>query len=36
MAAMMRNSYIACKVDKWERYLQTVSDWEVAKYLGLY
>lgn len=32
----MRNSYIAYKVDEWERYHQTVTDWEVQEYLRLY
>ncbi len=36
MGAVMRNSYLAYKVDEWERYHQTVTDWEVAEYLRLY
>ncbi len=30
------NSYLAYKTDEWERYHQTVTDWEVAEYLRLY
>ena len=30
------NSYLAYKVDEWERYHQTVTDWEVQEYLRLY
>ncbi len=36
MGTGMRNSYIAYKVDEWERYHQTVTDWEVLEYLRLY
>ena len=36
MGARMRDSYIAYKVDEWERYHQTVTDWEVQEYLRLY
>ena len=36
MGPVMRNSYLAYKVDEWERYHQTVTDWEVAEYLRLY
>ena len=36
MGEGMRNSYIAYKVDEWERYHQTVTDWEVQEYLRLY
>jgi len=32
----MLNSYLAYKVDEWERYHQTVTDWEVEEYLRLY
>ncbi len=32
----MLKSYIAYKVDEWERYHQTVTDWEVREYLRLY
>ena len=33
--AMMR-SYLHYKADEWERYHQTVTDWEVQEYLRLY
>jgi glutamine synthetase len=36
MGPVMRKSYIAYKVDEWERYHQTVTDWEVKEYLRLY
>ena len=36
MGPVMRNSYLAYKVDEWERYHQTVTDWEVQEYLRLY
>ena len=36
MGRVMRNSYIAYKVDEWERYHQAVTDWEVQEYLRLY
>ena len=36
MGATMHKSYLAYKVDEWERYHQTVTDWEVAEYLRLY
>ncbi len=36
MGQVMRKSYLAYKVDEWERYHQTVTDWEVAEYLRLY
>jgi glutamine synthetase len=32
----MLKSYIAYKSDEWERYHQTVTDWEVKEYLRLY
>ena len=32
----MLNSFIAYKLDEWERYHQTVTDWEVREYLRLY
>ena len=32
----MLRSYLAYKVDEWERYHQTVTDWEVQEYLRLY
>lgn len=36
MGAVMRKSYVAYKTDEWERYHQTVTDWEVQEYLRLY
>ena len=36
MGSVMRNSYLAYKVDEWERYHQHVTDWEVTEYLRLY
>jgi glutamine synthetase len=33
--SMMRQ-YLAYKADEWERYHQTVTDWEVKEYLRLY
>jgi glutamine synthetase len=36
MGPVMLKSYLAYKVDEWERYHQTVTDWEVAEYLRLY
>jgi glutamine synthetase len=36
MGSVMRNSYLAYKVDEWERYHQAVTDWEVREYLRLY
>jgi glutamine synthetase len=36
MGPVMRKSYIAYKVDEWERYHQAVTDWEVQEYLRLY
>ncbi len=32
----MHRSYLAYKVDEWERYHQHVSDWEVKEYLRLF
>ena len=32
----MHSSFIAYKVDEWERYHQAVTDWEVEEYLRLY
>lgn len=32
----MLKSYLAYKVDEWERYHQTVTDWEVKEYLRLF
>ncbi|MCP4925974.1 MAG: glutamine synthetase, partial [Gammaproteobacteria bacterium] len=36
MGPTMHKSYLAYKVDEWERYHQTVTDWEVAEYLRLF
>ncbi|MGI9301265.1 MAG: glutamine synthetase family protein [Gammaproteobacteria bacterium] len=36
MGETMHNSYLAYKIDEWERYHQTVTDWEVQEYLRLY
>ncbi len=36
MGPVMKKSYIAYKVDEWERYHQAVTDWEVQEYLRLY
>jgi glutamine synthetase len=36
MGPVMRDSYVAYKVDEWERYHQAVTDWEVQEYLRLY
>jgi len=36
MGPVMHKSYLAYKVDEWEPYHQTVTDWEVAEYLRLY
>ena len=36
LGSTMRNSYLAYKVDEWERYHQAVTDWEVEEYLRLY
>ena len=32
----MLKSYVDYKLDEWERYHQTVTDWEVEEYLRLY
>ena len=36
MGPVMLKSYLAYKVDEWERYHQHVTDWEVQEYLRLY
>jgi glutamine synthetase len=36
MGPTMLKSYLAYKVDEWERYHQAVTDWEVKEYLRLY
>lgn len=36
MGPVMLKSYLAYKIDEWERYHQTVTDWEVQEYLRLF
>ncbi len=36
LGQVMLNSYIEYKTDEWERYHQSVTDWEVQEYLRLY
>ena len=36
MGPVMLNSFVQYKIDEWERYHQTVTDWEVNEYLRLY
>ena len=36
MGPVMLKSYLAYKVDEWERYHQAVTDWEIEEYLKLY
>ncbi len=36
MGKAMLNSYVQYKLDEWNRYHQTVTDWEVQEYLRLY
>ena len=36
MGPVMKKSYLAYKVDEWERYHQTVTNWEVEEYLRLF
>ena len=36
LGEQMLNSFIAYKIDEWERYHQTTTDWEVQEYLRLY
>ena len=36
MGEVMHRSYLAYKVDEWERYHQEVTDWEVREYLRLF
>jgi glutamine synthetase len=36
LGEQMLSSFIAYKVDEWERYHQTTTDWEVQEYLRLY
>jgi glutamine synthetase len=36
MGGTMLNSFLAYKMDEWERYHQETTDWEVREYLRLY
>lgn len=36
LGEVMHRSYLAYKVDEWERYHQQVTDWEVREYLRLF
>lgn len=36
LGQVMLNSYLEYKADEWERYHQSVTDWEVKEYLRLY
>ncbi len=36
MGETMMSSYLAYKIDEWERYHQAITDWEVEEYLRLY
>ncbi len=36
LGQVMLNSYLDYKTDEWERYHQSVTDWEVKEYLRLY
>ena len=36
LGPQMKTSWLRYKVDEWERYHQTVTDWEVQEYLRLY
>jgi glutamine synthetase len=36
MGPVLHNSFLQYKVDEWERYHQSVTDWEVQEYLRLY
>lgn len=36
LGPVLLNSYLQYKIDEWERYHQTVTDWEVQEYLRLY
>ena len=36
LGSQMMTSWLRYKVDEWERYHQTVTDWEVQEYLRLY
>jgi glutamine synthetase len=36
MGETMHSAFIRYKINEWERYHQTVTDWEVEEYLRLY
>jgi len=36
MGESMLRSFLAYKIDEWERYHQTTTDWELKEYLRLY
>ena len=36
LGGAMLQSFLRYKIDEWERYHQTVTDWEVQEYLRLY
>ena len=36
LGIVMKKSLLAYKNDEWERYHQSVTDWEVKEYLRLY
>ena len=36
LGPVLLNSFLQYKIDEWERYHQTVTDWEVEEYLRLY
>ncbi|MFA9419992.1 MAG: glutamine synthetase, partial [Gammaproteobacteria bacterium] len=36
MGEAMLRSFLAYKIDEWERYHQTTTDWELQEYLRLY
>ena len=36
LGPVMKKSFLAYKNDEWERYHQSVTDWEVKEYLRLY
>ena len=36
LGVVMKKSLLAYKNDEWERYHQSVTDWEVKEYLRLY
>ena len=36
LGEQMLSSFIAYKIDEWERYHQTTTDWELQEYLRLF